>query len=227
MSKIHSLNKKIEVFMNKALRTGSCDTFRLLNFVLFFVFIINTTALFAQQLGGITGRYTDSDSSNMRMAMVTLLDSNRRVVTTAMTGTDGTFTFSGLQAGNYFLRFSKSGAPDVFYGGGDGQSVTVGNANVTINFQYPQGLNITGRYTDSDGSNMRMAMVTLLDSNRRVVTTAMTGTDGTFTFSGLQTGNYFLRFSKSGAPDVMHGGGNGQAIIVGNANVTVNFQYPQ
>ena len=161
------------------------------------------------------------------MSMVALYDSNRRMVTSTITGTDGSFTFSGLQPGTYFLQFSKSGAPDVWHGGGNGQSITVGNSNATVNFQYPQGLNITGRYTDSDGSNMRMSMVALYDSNRRMVTSTMTGTDGRFTFSGLQSGTYFLQFSKSGAPDVWHGGGNGQAVTVGNSNVTVNFRYPQ
>ncbi|MCL2442750.1 MAG: carboxypeptidase regulatory-like domain-containing protein [Treponema sp.] len=213
--------------MKSSLEMGLRGLFGLLNKIVFIIFLVNATAVFAQQLASITGRYTDSDGSNMRMAMVAIYDSNRRMVTSTMTGTDGRFTFSGLQAGNYFLQFSKSGAPDVWHGGGNGQAVTVGNANVTVNFQYPQGLNITGIYTDTNGSAMRMAMVALYDSNRRMVTSTMTGTDGRFTFSGLQAGNYFLQFSKSGAPDVWHGGGNGQAVTIGSANVTVNFQYPR
>ena len=182
--------------------------------------------MFSQTLGSITGKYTDSSGNTLGYSSVTLYDANKRMVTTAVTQADGVFTFSGLQSGTYYLQFSKSGAPDVWYGGGNGQTVTVSNSNVTVNFQYPQGLNIAGKYTDSNGSALGYNSVTLYDANRRMITTTVTKTDGTFTFSGLQSGTYYLQFSKSGAPDVWHGGGNGQAVSVGNSNVTVNFQYP-
>ena len=121
--------------MNYSSKTGSRGLFRFLNIIVFFVFLTNATTILAQQLGGITGRYTDSNGSAMGTAMIALYDSNRRMITSTFSSSNGNFTFSGIQPGTYFLQFSKNGAPDVWHGGGNGQPITVGNSNVTINFQ--------------------------------------------------------------------------------------------
>ena len=210
--------------MKCSLKSAQINVFKLLMII---VFLLNVTIIFSQQLGGIIGRYTDSDGSNLTFESIVLMDSNRRMVTSTSSGSNGTFTFSGIQPGTYYLRFSKSGAPDVWHGGSNGTAITIGNSNVTVNFQYPQGLNITGRYTDSDSSNLTFESIVLMDSNRRMVTSTSSGSNGTFTFSGLQPGTYYLRFSKSGAPDVWYGGGSGTAITIGNSNITANFQYPR
>ena len=91
----------------------------------------------AEAPSALSGTYLDSDGSPLSISAVSLFDSTGERLLTAVTNMKGVFEFSGLKAGDYLLKFTKSGAPDVWYGGDDKTPVTVGSGDVRVKFRYP------------------------------------------------------------------------------------------
>ena len=181
----------------------------------------------AEAPSALSGTYLDSDGSPLSISAVSLFDSTGERLLTSVTNMKGAFEFSGIKVGDYLLKFTKSGAPDVWYGGDDKSPVTVGKAGATVKFTYPKGLSLAGTYLDSDGSPLSISAVSLFDSTGERLLTAVTNMKGVFEFSGLKAGDYLLKFTKSGAPDVWYGGDDKTPVTVGKASSKVKFAYPK
>jgi len=175
----------------------------------------------------IAGLYTNSDGGVLLESGVNLFNSQKIKIAETYTVNEDAFIFSDLQSGTYFINFYKSGAPDVWYGGVEGEPVILGDSDISINFQYPQGFNITGIYNDSDNNIIKFEKIHLFNSQKFKISEVATGKDGSFIFPDLQNGTYFIKFTKPMSPDVWYGGGDGEPIIIKNSNITSNFQYPQ
>jgi hypothetical protein len=115
--------------------------------------------------------------------------------TTATTDSSGNYSFSGLQNGSYTLTPSNTG----YTFSPASLSVTVNGANVTgLNFTATAtGIatySITGNITSS-GAPLANVPVTRSGSGS---TTAVTDSNGNYTFSGVLNGNYSLTPSSAG-----------------------------
>ncbi len=172
---------------------------------------------------GIEGRFADQDGSLLGYAQVHLYDSRLAPVRSMKTAVDGTFRFSGLQAGVYYLQFSMAGAPAVWYGGSSRTPITVTDSSVTVLFSYPQGPGISGIYLDRQELPLPNAQVYLYDSVQKQIDTVLSAGNGFFRFSGLQPGVYYLKCSRAGEPAVWYGGVNKEPVVVGNSSVAVEI----
>ncbi len=152
---------------------------------------------------------------------------------TSYTGTDGSYSLSGLDAGSYRLRFSDSNANYIteYYNNastvGSADDITVA-ASATVNGIHASLAafgRITGTVTGPDGSSplegIQVRAYQWYDDGDGsgywdYSITSYTGTDGSYSLSGLIAGSYRLRFSDSNANYVTEYYNN--ASTVGSAN---------
>jgi len=173
---------------------------------------------------GIEGTYYDPDGNPLGYASVALYDASQVKVCGMVTAVDGSFRFSGLQAGSYYLEFSMPGAPPVWYGGEYRTPVIVGNTMLSLAFSYPRGPGIAGTCTGPDGAPLAFTTVTLHDRRRAPLAQIIAAADGSFRFMGLKPGVYYLEFTRSGSPSVWYGGASAATVEVGSATVSVEFR---
>lgn len=103
----------------------------------------------------------------------------------ATTATNGTYTLSGLTAGTYDVSVSKAGykfTPPT-------ASVTVGPNRTAINFAAAKIFSVSGRVTSN---KLGLPGVTVTLQHTSGNRTAITGGDGTYTFSDVAAGAYKL-----------------------------------
>ncbi|NJP07721.1 MAG: carboxypeptidase regulatory-like domain-containing protein, partial [Chloroflexaceae bacterium] len=136
----------------------------------------------------ISGQVTDDSGDGV--AGVTIADGAGN---TATTGSDGTYTVSGLAAGDYTLTAARTDCSFI----PPSLAVTITSADVsgqdfTADCSVPT-FSISGQVTDDSGDGV--AGVTIADGAGN---TATTGNDGTYTISGLAAGDYTLTPSKDG-----------------------------
>ncbi|MGH2378354.1 MAG: carboxypeptidase regulatory-like domain-containing protein [Candidatus Limnocylindria bacterium] len=175
------------------------------------------------QSDAITGTVVDNDTSvEIEGATVTVYDLNEDEVGTDVTAANGTYSISvGADgAGDYVLKFSKTGYLDTWYQGyfsfddavndvdGVGSVVTVptGGNPYDENLQSDA---ITGAVFDNDTSvEIEGATVTVYDLNENEVGTDTTTADGTYSISlGADgAGDYVLKFSMTGYRDTWYQG---------------------
>ncbi len=150
---------------------------------------------------------------------VELLNSAGSVVATVVTADDGSYLFTGVAAGEYRARvaasnFSGGNALDGYTvtsgpqseGGNTSDPVTViaGDVVTDVDFGYQ---NSAGTYSitdalwldvDSDGafdpseSGIAGTTVALLDASGDVIATTLVAADGSFSFDGVEPGNYTI-----------------------------------
>ena len=124
-------------------------------------------------------------------------------------GSDGTYVFSGLPAGTYYVQFQSNGRNllDQWYGGSGDFSAAVpvtveaGQTTSGIDAALVKGGEISGTVTTTAGAAVASATVTVYrKSGGAWLAQYSTGTDGNgaFSFSRLLPGEYTLRF---GSPD--------------------------
>ena len=177
----------------------------------------------------INGRlFMDSDDDsqdNGEMGVsgveVELLDDDGNVVATTTTDANGDYTFGGLGAGDYSVRFptevdgkvlvEQNVGPDATDSDADQGTGETGTISLEIGdvsndndagIEDPAGSAIEGRVfmdnndNSQDDNEMGVAgvEVTLLDEDGDVVTTTTTGADGSYSFGGLQAGTYSVTF---------------------------------
>ncbi|MFN3649694.1 MAG: carboxypeptidase regulatory-like domain-containing protein [Armatimonadota bacterium] len=131
---------------------------------------------------------------------------------TVISGTDGSYTFSGLAAGTYTVSASKSG----YTVSPASRSVTVGPSQTGVDFAAtaiaPATYRLAGKVTlDTAGLSG-----VLVQAGTQSVST---GADGSYAFSGLAAGSYTVKASKSGytfSPA-------SQAVTLGPDKSGVNF----
>ncbi|MGI8761621.1 MAG: carboxypeptidase regulatory-like domain-containing protein [Jatrophihabitantaceae bacterium] len=170
--------------------------------------------------GGLSGTVVDP-AGPVSNVQVDVFDANGNQLSNAETssGSDGTYTVTGLAAGTYFVCFDASGASgssttgylDQCYDGKpwDGQmqptattatavAVSTGAVRAKVNATLTVAGAISGTVVDAAGpvSNVQ---VEVFDSHGNFNAGASTGSDGTFTVTGLATGSYFVCFNSFGS----------------------------
>lgn len=165
----------------------------------------------------------DQDDNEMGVGgvTVTLLDSDGNVVATTTTAADGSYTFSDLDAGDYVVDFptevdgkvlvNQNVGPDATdsdadQGTGETNTISVGvGENVTdvdAGVEDPGTASLAGRvFMDNndndidDAGDMGVSGVTVtLLSGGQVVATTTTDSNGDYSFTGLDAGDYVVEF---------------------------------
>lgn len=176
---------------------------------------------------GIEGRFYDQDGALLGYVEVSLYDSRQALVRSTRTAADGTFRFSGLQAGVYRLRFSMPGAPAAWYGGASGTPIAVADSIVSVDFSYPRGPGISGIYLDGQERPLPHAQVYLYDSGLKQLDSVLSAGNGMFRFSGLRPGVYYIRCQRNGEPEAWYGGVSKEPVVVGSSSVNVEIVAPR
>jgi len=99
-----------------------------------------------------------------------MLDENGDPIATTVTEDDGSYEFTGLDAGTYSVDFPTEVGGKVL---------------------------VDSNVGDGDEPAVSGVTVELLDENGMVVATEVTGTDGTYIFTGLTAGDYQVRFPSA------------------------------
>jgi len=173
---------------------------------------------------------------------VALLDSSGNVVATTVTGSDGSYAFYDVPAGNYTVAVADN--DNVLDGyqltsGLDAIPVTVGTTDITgIDFGYvrdPSTAVIGDRiWMDADGDGVQDAgetglgnvTVRLYDTNDNLIATTTTDLNGNYLFTGLPAGSYYVAVDSTTLPN----GGAGLSETTGgndNRSATVNLSQGQ
>jgi hypothetical protein len=140
---------------------------------------------------------------------VTLCDVNGNTISTNTTGSNGQYLFSGLGAAVYIVKFPAT-SPDGKTLTTQGQVVVnlgAGQNNLNVDAGYKpatQQLGSIGDLTFADNNNngvfdngdtpLSNVTVTLCNASGQTITTATTGTNGIYTFTGLAAGTYIVKF---------------------------------
>lgn len=205
--------------------------------------------------GNIAGRVTEASNAGASGEVAIAFDSSGEEVAGDGTGSDGTYTITGLARGTYRVGFFPAGGPSApgpnylpaYFGGtslADATPVTVtpGSTATGVNQQVSPGGEITGKVTDPNGDPVANTLVAALDGSDDAIDSVVTGSDGTYTLTGLPTGTYELQFTPGFtipppatppnlAPQV-YGGGDSLAeatpvaVTAGAATTGIDVQLP-
>ncbi|WP_328906783.1 MFS transporter [Streptomyces sp. NBC_00234] len=155
--------------------------------------------------GRLAGTVVTADGIPVREAAVTLTDVRGEVVATTRTGREGGYEITELVAGEYTLAASAPAFRPAAL------PVSVQAARETRqDIELAGGAVLRGTVRANGGRPVEDARVTLLDAAGNVVDTLTTGSDGTFRFVDLSSGEYTV--IAAGYPPVatvlrMAGGG--------------------
>ncbi|GAA3793579.1 MFS transporter [Sphaerisporangium flaviroseum] len=134
--------------------------------------------------GRLAGTVRDAEGRPVIQAMVIVTDARGEVVTTGVTGADGTFGFAGVVAGGYTLAVSAAGHRPAAV------PVEVGTGQTRQDVELLPGVRLRGTVRVREGGPLTDARVTLLDAAGNVVGSATTGEDGEYAFADLTGGRY-------------------------------------
>lgn len=156
--------------------------------------------------GQITGAVSDaSTSAAIGGVLVDAYDSSGRIVASAQSAADGTYSLVGLSTGSYRVEFlSPAGdRPAQFYNAASSLAiakyvfVTAGTSTTHISIALVEGAKISGTVTDSaTNAGIGGVPVSVYDSSGKVIATAQTASDGTYAVSGLTAGSYRVGFAS-------------------------------
>nr|WP_246212344.1 MFS transporter [Streptomyces abyssomicinicus] len=135
--------------------------------------------------GRLAGAVTTADGTPVRDATVTLTNVHGEVVSASRSGYDGGYVISDLVAGEYTLAASAHAYRPTAL------PVTVQASRETRqDIELAGGAVLRGVVRGGGGRPVEEARVTLLDAAGNVVDTLTTGSDGTFRFVDLSSGEY-------------------------------------
>ena len=164
----------------------------------------------------------DNGEAGVADVTVELLDASGAVIGTTQTDDEGNYEFTGLDAGDYAVRFPTSVDGKVLVDANVGDDATDSDADQTTGetgpislgigersedndagIEDPAGSAIKGRYfcdendNDQDDAEPGIvgAVVELLDASGAVIGTTTTDDEGNYEFTGLAAGDYGVRFA--------------------------------
>jgi hypothetical protein len=162
--------------------------------------------------GSISGRVTSNSDGEgiegVRIYATKNIDFNEMLSRPAVyTDSDGYYSVIGLTAGYYIV--STNGAStqgyieehydDTFIYTLSNVYVALSTDTLDINFGLAQGGSISGRMTsDSDGTGIANAWISLYDANWYLKLFATTDSSGYYSAKGLESGSYYLQASATG-----------------------------
>ena len=184
----------------------------------------------ALQSGGeIAGTVTDSVSSAPLAGIHVQIDGSAADETT-VTNTNGQYSVTGLPSGSYTVAFtdptndhaSQYYKASATVGGAQAVAVTAGQVIAGVDAALIPLGGISGKVTVAGGSTGASgATVTVYDSSGTEVTTATTGTNGTYTVAGLAASSYAVGFSWGASTSYPSQYYNGQPSLTGANAVAV------
>ncbi|MEO7715843.1 MAG: SdrD B-like domain-containing protein [Capsulimonas sp.] len=133
---------------------------------------------------------------------VNLVDASGAIVATTTTGSDGTYSFAGIVAGSYTVTApSASGTATLETSGSLNVTVSANQNSGNNNFGYvlPALGSLSGTlYVDGNKNSgldngetgLSGLTVNLLDAAGNIIATTTTGSNGTYSFTGLAAGSY-------------------------------------
>ncbi|MGI5133341.1 MULTISPECIES: MFS transporter [unclassified Streptomyces] len=146
---------------------------------------------------GLTGVVCDAaDGRPVTDAMVVVTDVRGEVLATATTGESGTFTFNELASGTLTVAVNAAAYRPAAL------PIEVGDQGITrLDVDLSRGAVLRGTVRAGAGRRpLPDARVTLVDAAGNVAGTAITGDDGSYAFTDLDSGDYTL--TASGYPPV-------------------------
>jgi hypothetical protein len=173
-----------------------------------------TTGIDAQLAAGgaISGRVTDSTGTNgIANVDVQFYDLNQYWLNSVATDSSGYYTIYGLPAGNYKIQFTTDWASGSYVGEwyndkssfstADLVSVSVGLTTTGIDAQLADGATISGRVTDSTGTNgIANVHVQMFNTAYNWMQRGYTDNDGYYTIRGISAGDYKIEFRTNDVP---------------------------
>jgi hypothetical protein len=189
----------------------------------------------------ISGKVTrDSDAAGIVNVYVIAYDSAYNIIKSVVTDSSGSYSITGLSAGNYYLKTSTTlGYIEEYYrdttyqNEGTAVSITAGAHISNINFSLAN-VNaygtISGKVSrDSDGTAISGAVVYAyaLDSGLASSKTATTDSSGTYVMTGLEAGRYLVKASIQMYMEEYYGnaasGSTATAVAVATGTITQNI----
>lgn len=146
----------------------------------------------------VNGTVTDSSGNAVGSASVTVTDSSGTEVASTTTASDGTYSVDVSGGDDYTVQVSTSGFTDA------SKTVTV-SSDTTVDITLSASEStyaIDGTVTDTDANAIDGATVELLDSNDNVVDNVTTGSDGSYSITGVKAGDYTVRAEADGYASV-------------------------
>lgn len=146
------------------------------------------------QQGSLSGAVSDSEGNAVSGAHIELVSSSdSSVQRSAQSASDGTYSFSNLDAGTYYLTVFLDGyAPLV------NQTIVVSGSTTFNATLSPSTTTVSGKVESTGGSPVAHATVVIVDANGQPVAIETTGNDGTFTTTSALGTNLFIVAGKSG-----------------------------
>ncbi|MGD1714707.1 MSCRAMM family protein, partial [Dapis sp. BLCC M172] len=158
-------------------------------------------------LGSISGQVTDDENNPLENVPIELFDEGGNSVGTTTTDASGNYSFTDVAPGNYnVVETNLPGYEDVSEvdGGDDGDNEDngiVNNIPVTVDpgeadtgkdfVDAPNAGSISGQVTDNNGNGLGGVTIELqLPDGTTVGTPITTNPDGTYSFTGVEPGNY-------------------------------------
>lgn len=154
--------------------------------------------LIETETSAITGDVVTDSYEPISGADISLLDADTGdVVATATTGSEGSYTFIGIEYGEYQIEATAGGSSTVAT-----FTNTAGTTNrdlVIAEYTDPTG-SVTGTVLTVDNEPIPGAEVALLDaSTDEIVGEAMADSDGTYLFTNIETSEYVVQATADGA----------------------------
>ncbi len=161
-------------------------------------------------LGRISGTATDATTGQpLGSLYVTVYDAAGTYVNYGYTDADGTYEVTGLTAGNYFAKAAAAGHVEQLYDGiacpapctvtsGTPIPVALSTETPGVDFALVPYGRIEGTIRDAaTGLPLAYRNVAIHDAAGDLVGYAYSGTTGTYSYSGLQPGSYFVATTGS------------------------------
>jgi len=185
---------------------------------------------------GIEGTVTREDTAAaLAGATVRLYGDYGYLLDTTTTGADGTYNFSGLSDGTYFILAFADGVITEIYDdfpcasftycdpGYDGTPITVsGGVTSGIDLALSPAGSIEGTVTDASTGDSLDGFAYLYSSTGNLLDSVFTSVDGTYSFTDLPAGKYYLSASASGYRAELYD----DVPCASSCNVTTGTQVP-
>ena len=146
----------------------------------------------------LTINKTDSKTgANLSGAQFSLYNSSNQLVDTKTTDSNGQITFSGLEPGRYTVRETQ--APSGYKIVSESKTITLSTKNETLSFTNDEiKKTITVVKQDIESSTpLAGAVIGLYNSNKVLIDTKTTDSNGRVTFSNLEPGKYYVKEEKA------------------------------
>jgi len=159
----------------------------------------------------ISGRVTDaSGTAGIENVEIRLYDSVQNHLQQNYTDSDGYYTIQGISAGSYKIQFRTHTTSGYYvdewyndkstFNSADTLSVTAGQTLTGIDAQLADGGGISGRVTDSTGTQgIANVDVGICDLAQYWLPGISTDSDGYYTLKGLPAGDYKIEFTTNNA----------------------------